>query len=79
MDDDEVQEQLMLDMAKGILRNSLSWRDNIFRTISTISAVAVPTYLAVLTKWVSSTAGISLWIQLLPVFLWVMALLVLIR
>lgn len=74
MDDDEVQEELCMHLAKTILVQSVNAKDIILRSVIGICTVSIPSYFALLKLMSDDLASTPFWIKMVPLFLWVLSL-----
>ncbi|TKB00724.1 hypothetical protein E5672_18830 [Alteromonas portus] len=71
---DEIKEELGINLAKSILDASLSTRDNLVKTLSSISVVSIPAYIGALKVFPTSIESFEVGLKLLPVLCWALAL-----
>ena len=72
--DDDIRDELAFNLANSILEESLSSRDNIVKSLSTISAVAIPAYVGALKIYESTLSSVHMLVKVTPVLLWAVAL-----
>lgn len=71
---DEIKDELVLDLAKSVLKASISTRENIARSLSTVSAIAIPAYVGALKIFSESVASVALLLKSMAVIFWTIAL-----
>ena len=76
MTPEELKEKLAVHLAASILDAGLSSRDNIFRTVSALATVAIPSYIAALAYLGALGVSTPLMLRLAPIALWLGSLFV---
>jgi len=74
VDPNKTKEELALHLAKAVLTGSFAGRENMFKALSTLASVSIPSYLAALKYLESAVANVPPLVRFAPIALWVSSL-----
>ena len=74
MNEEDVKDELGLHLAKTILVESVKAKELVSRTVTGICTISIPCYIALLKLLSADINSIPLWSKLMPLIMWITAL-----